>query len=178
MIEIIMGVLSSSGFGALLGAINGYIQRYEERKNIALRFEHEQKMADLQISRDRILHEQGMESTELETNLMISKWNAKAEAEAFASSQDTKGERGELVKALVRPVVLIYLLTMTTIIALGLNAAVSGLEAYEEGEMIQLYKACVYMVLSLTSMGVSWYFAQRPSKHFDKMLTSITAKSR
>lgn len=171
MLEMIITAISSSGFGAILGAVNGFLQRIEERKNLSLRFEHEQQMAHIEAEQAKAKHEMGIESAEVNHRLRVESLDAEAEAKAFELSQ-TDSDLSAIVKAFVRPVVLIYLLTLTTIIGVGLYKLVDGLESLQDGTVEDLFKACVYMVLSLTSMAVSWYFAQRPSKHFDQMLIS------
>ena len=175
MIEMIIAAISSSGFGAILGAVNGFLQRLEERKNLSLRFEHEQEMAKIDAERTRAEHEMGIEAAEIDNRLRIDLLDSEAEAQAFESSQ-SESSFGATVKACVRPVVLLYLLTLTTIISIGLYELVGGLERLGDGTIEDLFKSCVYMVLSLTSMAVSWYFAQRPSKHFDKMLQSAFSR--
>lgn len=171
MLEMIIAAISSSGFGAILGAINGFIQRLEERKNLSLRFEHEQAMAKIDAERAKAEHAMGIEAAQINNQLGIELLNAESEAAAFELSQ-ADSKFSAIVKACVRPVVLLYLLTLTTIVGVGLYQLVDGLETLGDGVIEDLFKSCVYMVLSLTSMAVSWYFAQRPSKHFDKMLLS------
>lgn len=175
MLEMIIAAVSSSGFGAILGAVNGFLQRLEERKNLSLRFEHEQKMAQIDAEQAKAEHEMGIEAAEIDNQLQIDLLGAEAEASAFTASQ-ADSDFGAMIKACVRPVVLLYLLTLTTIIGVGLYSLVDGLETLQEGTIVDLFKSCVYMVLSLTSMAVSWYFAQRPSKHFDQMLQSAFSR--
>lgn len=170
IIETIITLLSSSGVGAILGTINGWIQRREERENLKLRYDHEENLENLRIQDRKLAHEQQQEAAVVNNAHEIEV----EEVKAFNGSLQTS-EKGQTVKAMVRPLVLLYLLTMTTAIVIGLVRLMGDLDALageNMDEIMDLVKACVYMVLSLTSMAVSWYFAQRPSKHFDQMLNA------
>lgn len=169
--EGLTSLISSGGVGAIIGAVAGFFQAREERKNLEIRLNHEQTMKSMNAEHEMRMADAQLESTALDGKNRI----ASLEAEAFVEGQKSKNKWGDMIKACVRPVILAVLLYQTYLLW-GLFGGDSVVSALPQGEKADLLRALVYMILGLTSMGVSWYFTQRTSKKFDKMLDSVYAK--
>lgn len=146
----------------------GFFTKWMEQKAIQSKQDHEINMLsarkDLMIETAKI----GMETAEVVGKLAIEQ----IEAKAFEVSQKTS-ELGATVKAFMRPLILGALGYLTYDIYDDVNLMVGGIESLPEADMIALYKIIILSVLSLFTMGVSWYFAQRSSKQFDRLTSRM-----
>jgi hypothetical protein len=52
----------------------------------------------------------------------------------------------------------------------SLEALTGGVGGLSSDDVMALYKVVVLMITGLTCTAVSWYFAARSSKQFDKLL--------
>lgn len=141
MIEALMTVMTSSGFGAITGGIFGWLNRKEDRKA---------RQSD-QIFELKRMAAQSQADTQT------------SEARAFEQSQVTKSKLGDAIKSAVRPVITGLLLFMTYQILTSLESITGGIESLPEEEAIRLYRDITLNIISLTAMSVSWWFASRPT---------------
>jgi hypothetical protein len=98
----------------------------------------------------------------------------RVEAEAFQESQKASSPISEVIKSMVRPIVLGLLMYQTYLIIQTLETLTGGLQGLESSEVLSLYRIIVLSVTGLTATAVGWYFAQRTSKQFDKLLSMNT----
>lgn len=141
MIEALMTVMTSSGFGAITGGIFGWLNRREDRKARQSDQEFELKRMSAQSEAD----------TEA------------SEAQAFAESQITKSAVGDAIKSAVRPVITGFLLYMTYGILIELERITGGIGSLPAEQAASLYRDITLNIISLTAMAVSWWFASRPT---------------
>lgn len=162
---MILEILGSAGFGSLLGGIFGFLNKREERKNLEMRFEHETNLIKAKTDAAIRTAEIGMKTAELTGKLEVEK----EETKAFTVSQSSSGV-GDTIKAVVRPLIVAILLYQTYKILTSLEELTGGMESLSSEQAMELYKIVILMVTGLTCTAVSWYFAARSSKQFDKML--------
>ncbi len=160
MIETIMTLLGSPILGGLLGSISALFTKKEERKTLELQLNHEKDMAVINSKnrRDELSLQGDLAQKELD-------------GEAFVTSQkygnnDTGSPFAEIIKALIRPVITTYLLTVVSILTYNLHRLVGGLNVIPVEDLVVLYKEIISSVLFLTTMAVSWYFGQRKTSSF------------
>ena len=164
--EFLFDIFSSAGFGTLLGGVFGWLGKREERENLKLKMEHERAMIEARTKSQVQIAQAQIEQAKVAGELAVDQ----VEATAFAKSQQSISAFAEVLKSLVRPVVLGLLLWQTYIIHQNIDKIVDGLTSLTESEVLGIYKMMVLSILSLTSTAVGWYFAQRTSKQFDKLL--------
>ncbi len=152
---VIFEILSSAGFGTLLGGVFGWLGKREERENLKLQMSHELSMLTAKT-----------EAAKVTAQLQVEK----SEADAFVTSQETKSTIADTLKAIVRPMILGVLLHQTYTIMISLDALTGGLESFSATEVLDMYRVVILSIIGLTSTAVGWYFAQRTSKQFDKLL--------
>jgi hypothetical protein len=163
--SLILELLGSAGFGSLLGGVFGWLNKKEERAVMQMKLNHEKSMIEAKTASQIQLGKLSIEEAEVVGRLAVEK----ADALTFKSSQKT-GEVGEAVKAFIRPMILLILMYQTYLILDALEKLTGGLTSLSEADILALYKIVILMITGLTSMAVSWYFAQRSSKQFDKLV--------
>ncbi|MFC4699374.1 hypothetical protein ACFO4O_04275 [Glaciecola siphonariae] len=163
--ELILELLGSAGFGGLLGGVFGYLNKREENKVIDRKLSHEKDMLEANTRSKIELADKGIELEEIKGRVSVNK----TEALAFRASQVTN-EIGNTIKACVRPIILAVLMYMTWRLIIALEQLTGGIINMPSTDAFALYKIVVLMVTSLTAMAVGWYFAQRSSKQFDKLI--------
>ena len=163
--NFLLDIFSSAGFGSIIGLAGGAFTKWMEHKSIQTGNAHELNMMnarrDLMIETAKVEQETAKVVGELAIE--------KLEAKAFETSQKTS-ELGATTKAFVRPALLFLLMYFTWDIYTQVEDMVGGLDSLPENDLIEIFRIIVLSVISLFTMGVSWYFAQRSSKQFDKLL--------
>lgn len=141
MIESLLAVMTSSGFGAVTGGFFGWLNRREDRKTREADQVHEEKMIGLRANAEEQV----------------------SEARAFEESQKTLSKFADSVKAVARPIITAVLLWMTYQILKELQGSFDMLDVFPPKEAMELYKAIVLNIICLASTAVSWWFASRPT---------------
>lgn len=141
--EGLFEIFASSGFGAVVGGVFGWLNRKEDAK--AARID---KQFQVLMMREHSKAE-----------------SAKYDSIAFAESQKTISKFGDAVKSAVRPFITGALLWMVYRILTQLELLTGGLEALDSVELFELYRQILLNIISLASVSVSWWFASRPSGH-------------
>ena len=90
---------------------------------------------------------------------------------AFRASQSNKSEYADVVKSVIRPLILLATGYLCWENLSAIQAMTEAQEALTGEQLIQLYTTVVTSVFSLFSMGVGWYFGQRTTKITDKFLS-------
>lgn len=164
--EFLLTLLGSSGFGAITGGFFGWLSKREERENMKIRFEHQ--VALIKAKSDAAVIVAGIEK---EKAVAIGAIEVeKQETLAFTESQKTISSFSEIIKSLIRPAILGVLMYQTYLILVTLENLTGGLAGLPPAEIASLYKIVILSITGLTSVAVGWYFAQRTSKQFDKLL--------
>lgn len=162
---MILELLGSAGFGSLLGALFGWLNKKEESQTLKMKLDHERAMIEANTKSQIELSKMSIEEAKVVGQLAVDK----TEAQAFSTSQKSSGI-GEAIKAFIRPAILAVLMYQTYLILDALETLTGGLSSLPVSDIMALYKIVILMVTGLTATAVSWYFAQRSSKQFDKLV--------
>lgn len=162
----ILDILGSAGFGTLLGGVFGWLGKKEENAIFEKKMQHEVDMIQARTAASIEIAKMGIEEAKTAGVLAVEK----TEALAFKHSQKSLSKWGDLIKSLIRPVILALLMYQTYMIIQSLEAITGGLEMFASEEVLGLYRIIVLSVTGLTATAVGWYFAARSSKQFDKLL--------
>ena len=141
MVESLLAVMTSSGFGAITGGLFGWLNRREDRKTREADQAHKEKMVGLRANAEEQV----------------------SDARAFEESQKTYSKFGGAAKSAVRPIITGYLMWMTYLILLELQTKIGLLDVFPPEEAMELYKQIILNIICLTSTAVSWWFASRPT---------------
>lgn len=162
---MILELLGSAGFGTLLGGVFGYLSRREETKTLEMKLSHDRSMVDVRANAKIRLSKAKVEEIQVQGEQEV----LTEEAKAFTRSQKTS-VIGETVKAFIRPIILGVLMYQTYLVFTALERLTGGLESIPQDDLMGLYKIVILMITGVTSTAVTWYFAARSSKQFDKLL--------
>lgn len=163
---MILEVLGSSAIGSLLGGVFGWLSKREERASMALKMEHDLSMIQAKTTANIQIAKMGIEEAKVAGTLMVDK----LEATAFVESQKSTSKVADIIKSVIRPIILGLLMYQSYLIINSLESITSGLTSLPEQDIIDLYKIVILSVTGLTATAVGWYFAARSSKQFDKLL--------
>jgi hypothetical protein len=164
--EFLLTLLSSSGFGAITGGIFGWLSKREERENMKIRYQH-------QVELIKAKSDAAIKTAELnnQTQQVLAKVEVeKEETKAFTASQATSSNIAEILKSIIRPAILAVLLYQSHAIFQALEKLSGGIQNLPVQDITDLYRIMILSITGLTSVAVGWYFAQRTSKQFDKLL--------
>lgn len=161
-----LDILGSAGFGSIVGGVFGYLSKREERENMKIKLDHELSMVQARTDGLVKTAKINMEEAKVAGTLLVEK----IEAKAFETSQKPTSKISEVLKSLIRPIILGILMYQTYMILGSLEALTGGLEVFKPDEVLELYRIVILSVTGLTATAVGWYFAARSSKQFDKLL--------
>jgi hypothetical protein len=172
MIPAILSILSSSGFGAILGTVGAFFTRAQETKKQKQDNDFQLEMAKISLkeSESERVHELEMadkERKQAETEGQIAGELIDSESfkESIISSRVKSGIKIiDGIRALMRPLITIYLLVVSTFMALKINTLVGGLESLPPEKMFGLYVQIISDLLFLTMTAVTWWFGTRNIK--------------
>ncbi|WP_018692506.1 hypothetical protein [Algicola sagamiensis] len=163
--EFLMDLFTSSGVGAIIGTVGSWLTKREERESLKLKFQHQYNMAQLNAS--HALEQEASQRDTLQTQGKVAVQNI--EAEAFkqsmqASLVNTGSQLVDGIRGLMRPAITIFLLVMSTLLALKIHALINGLETLGNDAMFELYRHIIMQLLFMTSTAVTWWFGSRPGR--------------
>ena len=170
--SILMQVLSSSAFGAVIGLLGSWLTKREERKNHEIKSEFDFKMAELKKAEAEMkfkheleLAEKKIESTKIKGDIDKEKEEIKAFKESLkVQSTSTKIKFVDAIRGLMRPTITIYLLVIGTIIALNLHHFAGGIEnSLTRIEVVSMYRDTISQIMFLLTSAITWWFGSRPS---------------
>lgn len=170
MLEILLGIFTSSGAGAITGLIGALATKFLEYKTLGRKLEYEAKMAEIRVreANDERAHELALADKEIERAQVEGEIQRDvAEMQAFTESQKTQavkyGGWVDSVRAMVRPFVAFYLLIACTILTVILWRMVGGLEALPKEQVIGLFDHAIKSLFYLATTAVLWYYGARSS---------------
>jgi len=128
------------------------------------------------LDREELELEAKLRVEEIQTKGEFETQLAQLEAEAAREVNDTalrsesysvdKASYGggwvDKVRGMMRPLITVYLLGISTYIARVLTATLNGLGALGEAESITLYGNIINAIVFLTTTAVTWWFGSRP----------------
>jgi hypothetical protein len=165
MIAALVGIFTSSGFGALIGLLGGWLTRKEETKNLKAKYDYEVKMADLR--RQEMEVEAKMQIKVVETEGAIQQDIVDGEAFLESLKEQKRGygiKVVDAVKGLMRPFITLYVLAIATFIIINIGRIVGGLNAFDFDQLINIYKSVIAEILFICTTAITWWFGSRPSR--------------
>ena len=174
MIDGILSVLTSSGLGAIVGAVGGWMGKRENRLLKSLEFDHNIKAAEIETKQMALefdhalqLADKQIEQTQTEGDIATDI----AETEAFAQGlkiQQIKSGSSivDAIRFLMRPIITVYMLIIATYFAYSIHQLVEGIEVLGILQLVDMYTQIISQIFFLTITCVSWWFSSRGDKFF------------
>ena len=163
--EFLVDIFGSAGFGTLLGGVLGIFKTWQEKQTLKLKFDHEIGMIKAKTEASIKASELAIQEATVAGKLLVEQ----LETKAFIKGQETS-EFGNNVRAVVRPLILLFTAIMMTWIFVETKELVGGLKAMDKDYIQALFKICVLTFVTMFSMAGSFYFCQRPSKGYTDMV--------
>lgn len=170
MLDTILDIATSGGFGAITGLFGGYLQKKHELKLEALRAQtrredREANLEEMKIENSHVLEveDKKIEVAEAEGAVAVEKLETKGFVESIKNQAISTGITFvDGVRGLMRPIITSYLLLIATIITINLHTLVGGLEGgMTRATAEELYVHIIHQLIFLTVTAVSWWFASR-----------------
>jgi len=162
----LLELLGSSTISVLFGGILGYFTKREERANMAMKFKHDIDLIKSRTDASLAIAKMNVEESKILASLEVDK----EEAVAFSNSVSSTSDIAETLKSCVRPIILALLMWQTWKIHSTVEELTGGLTNMDSTEVMNLYRILILTITGLTSTAVGWYFSQRSSKQFDKLV--------
>lgn len=172
MITAILGLFTSSGFGALIGLFGSWLTKKEEAKAAKMKYEYEAKLAEIRKQEAEIEFKYQVQLIDKKIDLAETEGETQQEianTEAFKESLKEqsriyKSVFVEALRGIMRPAITIYLLIIATIITVKIGGFIGGMKiSLTFEEMLILYKEIIMQILFLTTTSITWWFGSRPS---------------
>ena len=169
MLDIIMGIASSSGLGVIAGLVGSYFTKREERKLAETMNAHERDMAAIDAQRDAAdqshslaMADKKMDLAQIEGEIASDVAEMDNIAETIKAQSIPSGNQViDGILRFVRPLITIYLLVILTIITYKLHVLTGGLENLKVDEIFALYKHIIHQTVFLAVTAVAWWFGSR-----------------
>lgn len=172
MLEEVIGVASSGGLGAIIGAVSGYFTRRQQAKLEESRFEHDQAMRKLDLQEAKLEQEHALAVADKQLELAETEAEIQAqvadsqllESSILAASKSSGNSKVDALKGLMRPLITVFMLIVSTWLLAALWKKLGGLEAFSTEELVSLFEYMVKQIVFLTVTAVTWWFASRPAR--------------
>lgn len=161
----ILDVFANAGFGALIGALFGWLNKREERATLKDKHTYQVAMLNAKTNAQLQLADIAVQASQVKGELAIDK----EEAKSFTASQKTTGF-GEAIKSIFRPMITCALLYVAYQLVMQIDSLVGGLDSLPTNELIALYRIVILQIFGLAGLCVGWWFSTRTSKGYDKLI--------
>lgn len=178
MIEILAGLASSSGLGGIIGFLGNAVGRWQENKQAEREMQHELRNRELDLKELEIQHSQELELADKNMELAEREGEVNRElkeADAFTESvanafKPTGNSKIDAFRAAIRPVVTLYLLAVTSALAIMVLIEVGGIDALPAETLLELATLIINQVLFLTTTATVWWYGSRKQGPLKKYL--------
>jgi hypothetical protein len=166
MIALILSLLSTSGFGSIIGLIGGLINRKFDAQDKAneRKFELDKMDKEAVLMEAEWKHKTEVATIEAEATVESSAYQALAKSYDFAA---TSTEDGWVDKAskVIRPLLTIAFFIFTCYVFYKINEMMIALKVTPSpDEILTIWKTCIEWILFQAGVSIGWWFAMRPGK--------------
>lgn len=169
MIGGIAEFLAAPVVSGIVGIIGGYLNKRQELKAIAQKNAHELSMEQEKRQTAITVSKLSVEEAKVVGSLKVEEVNALS----FRESQKSLSKAADVLKAIVRPIILAATGYMVYVNLKASEKIVNKMGGLPADQVMSLYSTSVISMLSLFTMACGWYFGERTSKLTDKFLGSI-----
>jgi hypothetical protein len=168
----IVDLFSTGGMGAIIGLAGSWLTKRENRKEAELNLQREIELGKLRLDElaaesehELAMADKQMQRAELEGDIVVEK----AEVDAFTESLKAQAKSTgiliiDAVRGLMRPLITVFLLGVSTWLACSVNDLVGGLSSLDSKAIYALYDQIIQQIIFLTVTAVTWWFGSRPAK--------------
>lgn len=180
MLETILGIFGSGGFGSIVGLVGGFMNRkldleVKKLELSAKAAEREHDLARMDKEKDFMLAEMGQknriadkelegEKVKADAEVEVAGYGALAESYKFAAPTPADGLVDKASKA-VRPLLTLLFFVFTCIIFWQVQQLVDALQVAPTPEQVlKIYVTLIEWALFQAGVCIGWWFAMRPGR--------------
>jgi hypothetical protein len=173
MLEIILGIFSSSGVGSIVGLVGGYFNRkldlQAKEMDIADKAnERAHEINKLNAEKEYMLQEAAAKlqvaTVEGDAKVEAAGYDAMAASYGFAATTSADGVVDKFSK-IVRPLLTLFLFFFSIYVFYRINELVNQLGAPPDPQqVVKIWMQTIEWVLFQTGVCVGWWFAMRPGR--------------
>ena len=166
MITMLLSLLSSAGFGSIIGLIGGIANRFIDIK--AKDGERKFELQKLDKERDYMKEEYAarnqLATIEGEARTEAAAYTAMAESYKFAAPTNSN-DLVDKVTRTIRPILTVLFFIFTCIIFAYVTSLILELRAaFSPQELLVIWKQIIEWVFFQAGVSIGWWFAMRPGK--------------
>ena len=173
MLDGLLTMLTGGVGGGIIGLAGSWLTKRENRKTLELQIRRDLSLAKYEAEADArqlqysvTMAEKQLEQSQAEGEIAMDIAETDAFAESLKSQLKPSGVKFvDGFRALMRPLITLYLLAITGYFAVNVHTLINGLDALSRNELLELYSLIISQLLFLTNLAVSWWFGSRGDKH-------------
>ena len=166
MLAILLSLLSSAGFGSILGLAGGIINRFIDIK--AKAGEREFELLKLDKERDYMKEEYAarnqIATIEGEARVEANAYTAMAESYKFAAPTSSNDAVDKITRT-IRPILTVLFFLFTCIVFGYVTFLIGDIKtSFDPNEILTIWKQIIEWVFFQAGVSIGWWFAMRPGK--------------
>lgn len=166
MVTLILGLLSSAGFGSIIGLVGGIVNRLIDLKAKGLDQSHELKKMDKEreLIKEEYEGRKQVVTIEGEAKVESAAYDAMAASYSFAAPNSKDGWVDKVSK-IIRPFLTVAFFFFTIYVFYKINTLMVEVKVTPSPEeLLNIWKAVIEWILFQAGVTIGWWFANRPSK--------------
>ena len=80
---------------------------------------------------------------------------------------------GDAIKSAIRPIITVALMYMVWDIYVKMDIIVGGIEGLPSQDVFDLHRTIILQVIALSGVCIGWWFGNRNSKGYDKVIGKL-----
>ena len=166
MTSFLLTLLSSAGFGSIIGLVGGIINRFIDIK--AKEGERAFELTKLDKERDYMKEEYAarnqLATIEGEARVEANAYTAMAESYKFAAPSSSNDMVDKITRT-IRPILTVLFFVFTCIVFAIVTSLIVDLKtAFSAAEILVIWKQIIEWVFFQAGVSIGWWFAMRPGK--------------
>jgi hypothetical protein len=164
MLDTIMSLMGTGGFGAIIGGACGIVTKWQDSRQRKIDNDHKAAMRALDLQELALEHQQQVLMVDKNIDLAEAEGNVAIdlkEAEGFVASLTDGGSKMDAAKSWVRPLLTVISVGYAFWIHFVIGRLVGGVTSLPVAELMTLYSYTTHQIIFLAVMAFSWWFAAR-----------------
>lgn len=166
MLTILLGLLSSAGFGSIIGLAGGILNRLIDIKGKSVDMEFELKKMDKEkeFMKEEYEGRLVVATTEANARIESSAYEALGKSYSFAQTTTEDGLVDKVTKT-IRPLLTVAFFIFTVYVFYKINSLMLALDIKPNPtEVLQIWKQAIEWIFFQAGVSIGWWFAMRPGK--------------
>lgn len=175
MIETILGgilnLATGTAGGAALGMLGSWLTKKQELQLLQVKNDHELALQKLGMEELKLQSEIKIDLAETEGRMDALREEIRGWAKTLSEGEQggLASTIGAMTKGAMRPLITLFLLGVSSYLAVNIHDLVGGMESMGQDELLKLYTNVINQIVFLASTCTLWWFGTRPSSQPRKL---------